>query len=99
MCWRLKLNPGDKHEKYFKINDDPVACWNDMLDKARLGCFHKPSLFHTVPRIGADQIQVHGGLKPSALNRIDRIGSDRIGLIGSDRIVSDRVGGDRIGSD
>ena len=30
-CWRLKLKPGDKHEKYYQFGDKPQATWARMV--------------------------------------------------------------------
>ena len=33
-CWRLKLTPGDLHEKYYYFSNNPRTAWSQLVNKA-----------------------------------------------------------------
>jgi hypothetical protein len=33
-CWRLKLSPGDLHEKYYRFSNNPKTAWSQLMNMA-----------------------------------------------------------------
>ena len=33
-CWRLKLTPGDLHEKYYRFSNNPKTAWSQLVNMA-----------------------------------------------------------------